>query len=549
MEARSSAVVAVLPAAVQGHSYPRVAVDEWGESDSDEDDVTDIDAIAVRRARGIELDATRVEASLPCKSAADPSEAVNVKAVRSGGTHTVPSTQRVRFGVVQVLYHTIGLDGSKLPSDGLAPIGLGMLVHAEAHALDVFEAERETTRRGFVPIIPPELRRWTIQRASKAPSGPLVSDHGARAIGDDTCTAGDAGMLPLLAARLRNDADTPGLCTCGCRESEAKARRDQDALVGCRVGGLIAEAASAEDELERIEEDNAEVRISPLPCARTVPTRPCEPPLTAACPCRRRVQLRRAHMDSLREHVTELRARGLLKRRAESAQGGRRVRERVGILGEQGAEEGIGGGSGAGRGVPTEMPKNGYLSGDGGCGRGSEPFATTKREAPAVSGSWGDGMATRRPASAPPCSAALEGPPPASMLVFSRSPSDTTSDLRHEEVMNNFRARSNGGVASPSVLGERPQSLKVGMPPLTVLWHSAGRDGGIEGGEKEAVATASSRFARSGRATPPIVNGLFSSLPVSGRQLASSSVTSSISSTVSNSSVSSTVTHRPTRCL
>ena len=33
----------------------------------------------------------------------------------------------VQFGDVQVLHHAIGLDDSKLPSDGLAPIGLGRL--------------------------------------------------------------------------------------------------------------------------------------------------------------------------------------------------------------------------------------------------------------------------------------------------------------------------------------------------------------------------------------------------------------------------------------
>ena len=67
----------------------------------------------------------------------------------------------VRFGDVQVLYHEALLDDSKLPSDGLAPVGLGVLKGRELRRLDSYEGERQESRRG-VSIIPPEDRREVV---------------------------------------------------------------------------------------------------------------------------------------------------------------------------------------------------------------------------------------------------------------------------------------------------------------------------------------------------------------------------------------------------
>jgi len=71
-----------------------------------------------------------------------------------------PRLCAVRFGDVDVLYHDVRLDDSKLPSDGLAPIGLGKLQEREQWEIDRYERQREegADRRRGVGIIPPDDR-------------------------------------------------------------------------------------------------------------------------------------------------------------------------------------------------------------------------------------------------------------------------------------------------------------------------------------------------------------------------------------------------------
>eukprot|EP00327_Prymnesium_parvum_P039108 CAMPEP_0195620024 /NCGR_PEP_ID=MMETSP0815-20121206/14926_1 /TAXON_ID=97485 /ORGANISM="Prymnesium parvum, Strain Texoma1" /LENGTH=285 /DNA_ID=CAMNT_0040760661 /DNA_START=404 /DNA_END=1262 /DNA_ORIENTATION=+ len=103
-----------------------------------------------------------------------------------------PNSKRksVLFGYVQVLHHESCLDGSKLPSDGIAPVGvgayprslpppapfplhsppkvdrftlmqLGRLQSKVVQCLDSFEKSRGSLRKG-VEIIPPEVRRQAL---------------------------------------------------------------------------------------------------------------------------------------------------------------------------------------------------------------------------------------------------------------------------------------------------------------------------------------------------------------------------------------------------
>ena len=67
----------------------------------------------------------------------------------------------VRFSDVTLLHYEVELDGSKLPSDGLAPIGLGELQHTELRRLESYEHERAVTRAG-VGHVPVEKRRQVI---------------------------------------------------------------------------------------------------------------------------------------------------------------------------------------------------------------------------------------------------------------------------------------------------------------------------------------------------------------------------------------------------
>ena len=60
----------------------------------------------------------------------------------NGGCSPMPRVCGVRFGSVDVLYHSVHLDDSKLPSDGLAPLGLGELQRREHLQVDSFERQR-----------------------------------------------------------------------------------------------------------------------------------------------------------------------------------------------------------------------------------------------------------------------------------------------------------------------------------------------------------------------------------------------------------------------
>ena len=73
----------------------------------------------------------------------------------------------VHFGGVQVFHHRLSLDDSKLPSDGLAPVGLGPLQRSEVRRLNSYEADRERCRQG-VGLIPPDRRREAIIGSSSS---------------------------------------------------------------------------------------------------------------------------------------------------------------------------------------------------------------------------------------------------------------------------------------------------------------------------------------------------------------------------------------------
>ena len=71
----------------------------------------------------------------------------------AGGCSPMPRVCGVRFGSVDVLYHSVHLDDSKLPSDGLAPLGLGELQRREHLQVDSFERQR------CVPLVVPPASR------------------------------------------------------------------------------------------------------------------------------------------------------------------------------------------------------------------------------------------------------------------------------------------------------------------------------------------------------------------------------------------------------
>lgn len=76
---------------------------------------------------------------------AQPSQSSSRDACDGNGKR--PSTRRTTFGSVHILKHEQQLDGSKLPSDGRAPIGLGKLAGVELRHVISYEEERQQARK------------------------------------------------------------------------------------------------------------------------------------------------------------------------------------------------------------------------------------------------------------------------------------------------------------------------------------------------------------------------------------------------------------------
>jgi len=66
--------------------------------------------------------------------------------VRGRQDDELPAAKRLRrsvhYGAVVVRYFAVVCDGAKLPSDGVAPLGLGALQATESHSLDDYEARQ-----------------------------------------------------------------------------------------------------------------------------------------------------------------------------------------------------------------------------------------------------------------------------------------------------------------------------------------------------------------------------------------------------------------------
>lgn len=110
----------------------------------------------------------------------------------------------VSFTNVTVLHHEISLDDSKLPSDGLAPIGLGALRRKEVVPVYLYDQERSQAREGGVGVVPPEERRQAIG-VKRALSVERVESDNAEIRRVNTQSMREA-ILELRAARLANVA-------------------------------------------------------------------------------------------------------------------------------------------------------------------------------------------------------------------------------------------------------------------------------------------------------------------------------------------------------
>ena len=122
--------------------------------------------------------------------------------------------RRVRFGSVVIRTHEVILDGSKLPSDGCAPLGLGAPV---GEALTRSVEEHET------------------QRATASPGVRLVSTEERReAVGDDAAA--------LYAIERRNQEII--LNACG-------AQPDDDSFESCECSPGTSFQVDSSDQVDR----------------------------------------------------------------------------------------------------------------------------------------------------------------------------------------------------------------------------------------------------------------------------------------------------------
>ncbi|KAL1503559.1 hypothetical protein AB1Y20_012037 [Prymnesium parvum] len=148
----------------------------------------------------------------------------------------------VSFGGVTVHLHARAIDRSKLPSDGVAPLGLGAKLHTEEYAdLDQFDRSRRaasTARHGAELRlwfhVPPSLRCELLAECS-AEELAAVAEENASILGIDEAPRDAAAPQPLGAAR----GD-------GVRYSNAKAT---DAREG--VCGAFSEVQPEENERRR----------------------------------------------------------------------------------------------------------------------------------------------------------------------------------------------------------------------------------------------------------------------------------------------------------
>jgi hypothetical protein len=205
---------------------------EGSDEDWSDGDGPGVDCIALREARLKSSAATVPTTSSPTLATGSTDtmgkRRAECVARSTGSTPACVRQCRVRFDTVQLYEHAVTLDGSKLPSDGLAPIGLGVLESRHVCKVDAYEAQRCLERHGDVVVIPPEERR--------------------RQIADALVSVGQDGGASCAGA-------------------------------SCDDGGVGGEAFDKAEELLAVESENAELRRAPhcCPTALSPPLRPSSP--------------------------------------------------------------------------------------------------------------------------------------------------------------------------------------------------------------------------------------------------------------------------------
>ena len=162
----------------------------------------------------------------------------------------------VSFSNVTVLHHDISLDDSKLPSDGLAPIGLGALRRKEVVPVYLYDQEREEAREEGVSLVPPEERREAIG-VKRALSIERVESDNTEIRRVNTMSMREA-ILELRAARL---------ATLPVRRRSAASFNTAASVGACELPGLGASRSSVSLEVSAYDQARQRVAAS-LSCSR-----------------------------------------------------------------------------------------------------------------------------------------------------------------------------------------------------------------------------------------------------------------------------------------
>mmetsp|Transcript_44096 Transcript_44096/g.92093 ORF Transcript_44096/g.92093 Transcript_44096/m.92093 type:complete len:251 (-) Transcript_44096:23-775(-) len=101
----------------------------------------------------------------------------NGSPVQNGQSNS-SSVRRVSFGLVQVRLHECVLDGSKMPSDGAAPLGLGKAMGVTTESVDAFDVRRNADRKG-VSHVSAEERREMLADIDSAELAQVEAENGA----------------------------------------------------------------------------------------------------------------------------------------------------------------------------------------------------------------------------------------------------------------------------------------------------------------------------------------------------------------------------------
>ena len=173
---------------------------------------------------------------------------------------------RISFGNVTVFHHERTLDDSKLPSDGMAPLGLGALLDTSEHTLDKFESERRQARGPkmtdgalvFWDHMPPQLRGQLI--GASAEDLEAVAQENSILIREREQGLTEAVVQEMLASGCTSDAPLNGETYASNGAASYSTAAPDEARTGAGGGFCELDDGAEEQRRHRAEEEESRKR-------------------------------------------------------------------------------------------------------------------------------------------------------------------------------------------------------------------------------------------------------------------------------------------------